>query len=101
MTVHLAKPARGSVPLMELAIGCGAHVDARDRGGCTPLHLAARNDRVDAASLLINCGADVDARGGRDAEAEETEDEPRAERKLADFDEDDAADDDFDGAPPS
>lgn len=55
--------ARGRVPLMELAIGCGAHVDARDRGGCTPLHLAARNDRVDAASLLINCGTDVDARG--------------------------------------
>lgn len=55
--------ARGRVPLMELAIGCGAHVDARDLGGCTPLHLAARNDRVDAASLLIHCGADVDARG--------------------------------------
>ena len=49
--------------MSELSISCGARVDARDRGGCTPLHLAARNDHVQVASLLITCGAAVDARG--------------------------------------
>lgn len=55
--------ARGNVPVMELAISCGARIDVRERGGCSALHLAARNDRVGAAGLLIACGADIDARG--------------------------------------
>jgi ankyrin repeat protein len=55
--------ARGHVRMMELAVCCGARVDAGDRGGCTALHIAARNDHVCAVTLLVNCGADVDARG--------------------------------------
>jgi ankyrin repeat protein len=54
--------ARGSLPVMELAISSGARICAQDRGGCTALHLAARNNRLEAASLLISCGAEVDAR---------------------------------------
>jgi hypothetical protein len=55
--------ARGHVGMIELAVSCGARVDAGDRGGCTALHIAARNDHVHAVTLLVNCGADVGARG--------------------------------------
>jgi len=40
----------------------GADVNARDKRGFTPLHVAAVNDHVDVAKLLLEHGADIDAR---------------------------------------
>ena len=42
-------------------INAGADVNARDEGGRTPLHQAARNGAVKTAALLISKGADVNA----------------------------------------
>lgn len=42
-----------------------AYVDARDKLGETPLHVAARRFRTQAAELLIASGADVNARNAR------------------------------------
>jgi ankyrin repeat protein len=41
-------------------------VHARDRCGCTPLHLAAANGHILAAQFLLNAGADVGALDGND-----------------------------------
>lgn len=40
----------------------GAQVDARDRSGFTPLHVAAADGYADIVELLLALGADVDAR---------------------------------------
>ena len=44
----------------------GANINARDRYGDTPLHLAIKNKYLDTANLLINRGADINARGALD-----------------------------------
>lgn len=52
--------------VIELLIEKGAHVNARDFSGQTPLHRIAqqrRTDRADIAGLLINAGADITVRG--------------------------------------
>ena len=42
-------------------IASGADVDAKDKYGYTPLHLAVRGDNIEIAKLLIVSGADVRA----------------------------------------
>jgi ankyrin repeat protein len=41
----------------------GADVDAINKMGVTPLHLASYNNSIETAKLLIERGADVDAKG--------------------------------------
>ena len=46
-----------SLKLIEALVGAGAKVDAKDFVGDTPLHIAARENRVDVAKYLISKGA--------------------------------------------
>ena len=45
----------------KMLLDAGAEVDARDRDGRTPLHLAACNDPTGTARVLLDAGAKVDA----------------------------------------
>ena len=40
----------------------GAHHDARDRNGCTPLFLCAQSNSQKVARVLLSHGADINAR---------------------------------------
>jgi len=57
--------AAGQKEVVELLIAKGAHVNARDVGGATPLHYAGINRKGvrGVAELLIAKGADVNAKG--------------------------------------
>jgi len=46
--------------MVALLLERGAAVDARSLAGLTPLHLAAQDDRLDAAKLLVRHGAQTD-----------------------------------------
>ncbi|MFD3943284.1 ankyrin repeat domain-containing protein [Streptomyces sp. NPDC058579] len=61
----LAAAHRGDTAGVRAALDAGAHVDRRDTELRTPLLLAARADRVEAAALLVAAGADPDARDSR------------------------------------
>ncbi|XP_035669819.1 ankyrin repeat domain-containing protein 50-like [Branchiostoma floridae] len=50
---------QASVELTELFLAHGAEVDAKNRWGNTPAHLAARCNNVDALRVLIARGADI------------------------------------------
>jgi ankyrin repeat protein len=52
-------PGSNQMLVAGLLIGHGADVDAADRGGWRPLHLAAANDNLDAIKALVAQGADV------------------------------------------
>jgi hypothetical protein len=55
--------APGAGALVRLLVKRGAKVDAADGvKRCTPLHMAARRDNVEAAVALLDCGADIEAR---------------------------------------
>jgi len=47
--------------MTELLILKGADVNAVDTNGCTPLHRAATNEKIDIVELLIQKGANVNA----------------------------------------
>ena len=51
----------GSIEIAELLIAKGADVNAREKGGGTPLHQATYGDHVEVAELLIVSGANVNA----------------------------------------
>lgn len=51
---------------VEALIGAGSDVNAKDKSGETPLHLAAVRGYPDITSLLITEGANVNARDGRE-----------------------------------
>jgi ankyrin repeat protein len=53
---------RASVRLVEDLLDAGADVDARDKGGRTPLMYVVVDHRPEIAALLIERGADVNAR---------------------------------------
>jgi len=55
--LHEAKPATA-----RLLIAYGAHVNAADRKGRTPLHRAASEGLLEVAELLLQAGADVNVR---------------------------------------
>jgi len=46
--------------MVALLLERGAAVNSRSLNGLTALHLAAQQDRVDAAKLLVRHGADTD-----------------------------------------
>ncbi len=52
----------GDYNKVRLAINFGADVEAKDNGGQTPLHWAARRNHIEIAKLLIELGADVNAK---------------------------------------
>jgi ankyrin repeat protein len=62
---HDDRDPEAAVALSELLLQRGARVDARDRGGETPLHGAAGCWYFAAMRLLLDHGAEVDARGVR------------------------------------
>ena len=54
-------PGGDQMMMAGLLIGAGADVNAGDRAGWRPLHLAAANDNIDAIKALVAQGADVHA----------------------------------------
>ena len=54
----------GDVVRIKSLLGQGAHVNAADSVGRTPLLLAAREGDTEAVRLLIKAGAEVNGRGG-------------------------------------
>ncbi|MDB6026680.1 MAG: hypothetical protein JWM68_2903, partial [Verrucomicrobiales bacterium] len=52
----------GNIEVVKQSLDRGAHVDARDDRGWTPLHAALKSGQVEVAKLLIQRGADLKAR---------------------------------------
>jgi ankyrin repeat protein len=52
----------GNLAAIRALLELGADVNGRTPGGVTPLHIAARHGRMDAAALLLERGAAIDAR---------------------------------------
>jgi len=56
-----------NLQLVDWLINHGLDVNARDKGGCTPLHFVASpsgTDRTDIAESLLSHGADINAKDG-------------------------------------
>jgi uncharacterized protein len=54
--------SKPSAELLDLAVGVGARLDARDRFSATALHAVLRAGDRDTAALLVKAGADIFAR---------------------------------------
>jgi ankyrin repeat protein len=50
----------GHVDCVEYCIEMGASVNARNKSGCTPLHLASYHGHVNVVRVLLDAGAIVD-----------------------------------------
>ncbi|WP_253303281.1 ankyrin repeat domain-containing protein [Wolbachia endosymbiont of Phyllotreta cruciferae] len=48
-------------PLVELILGKGANIEAKDRDSCTPLHYAALGGQLENARFLVDKGANINA----------------------------------------
>ena len=59
-----ASPGSNQMLIAGLLIGAGADVNAGDRAGWRPLHLAAANDNLHAMKALVAQGADVHLQNG-------------------------------------
>ncbi|XP_069700087.1 golgin subfamily A member 6-like protein 25 isoform X6 [Periplaneta americana] len=62
-TLHRAA-MRGDTHRVQLLLDAGSQVNAVDNAGCTPLWLAAWQDRQDACRALLAAGARPDVKGG-------------------------------------
>ena len=63
--VHVAAAMAEDRAEIDRLVACGADPDARDVGGCTPLHYAAYNNPVgEVAAALFEAGADPEACDG-------------------------------------
>ena len=49
--------------IVQLLLGCGANVNAQDKAGITPLHLASYYGRLDIVRALLSQGARVNTKG--------------------------------------
>jgi ankyrin repeat protein len=56
--LHMAA-RRGNVEVAAALLDCGAHIEARDTLGETPLRRAVNCNQVDVAALLVARGADI------------------------------------------
>lgn len=65
LPLHLAAGAIGwGEALCALLIAAGAKVNAKNRGGVTPLHYASFSHNPEPARLLVHFGAKIDAQDG-------------------------------------
>ena len=62
MTLMQVAAAYGRASIIRLLAARGCNVNERNCIGETPLHLATKNDRLEAMRALIDLGADIDAR---------------------------------------
>jgi len=58
--LHTASSSGGTV-MVKLLLDSGAQIDAQDREGYTPLHLAVMQERLEVVVHLVKMGADVNA----------------------------------------
>ncbi len=63
--IHVAAAITEERAAVDRLVACGADPNARDAGGCTPLHYAAWNNPVgEMAAALCEAGADPEACDG-------------------------------------
>ena len=63
--IHVAAAMAVDRGEIDRLVACGADPDARDAGGCAPLHYAAWNNPVgEVAAALFEAGADPEASDG-------------------------------------
>ena len=61
-SIHIAASA-GHIEAVKHHLAAGTDVNAKDKGGGTPLHFATSWDHKETAELLLAKGADVNAKG--------------------------------------
>lgn len=61
----LSAVAKGDIAKVESLLSKGADVNLADRMRWTPLHIAARNNRLDIVELLVNKGANLNPTNNR------------------------------------
>lgn len=49
------------MPVVKLLLASGANVEAADKGGWTPLYVAASSGHVEVTKLLLSSGANIEA----------------------------------------
>jgi ankyrin repeat protein len=55
----------GNIGMVRTLVEKGAHLNAQNMDGYTPVHLAAEDGHIDVIRLLLEKGANVDARNGK------------------------------------
>ena len=54
----------GHVDVVRLLLDAGSHIEHRNKAGCTPLMLAAREGHLETTRLLLDRGAKLDEASG-------------------------------------
>ena len=67
LAVCAANDAESAAKILPTLLAAGPDVDARNSNGDTPLHVAARNDKMppNFGALFLDHGADIDARNSK------------------------------------